>query len=137
MDKFGLQLLKARLCLLMFGEITDEAGKIRHTAGLHFTDRKMHRESGSVLALASHDTANADDMSLACGVIPRQIAVVARTVWIRHQNADVLADRLLFRVPELPLRCAAEELHDPVAVDDDHGIGDGLQDRLQMTLARS
>src|SRR4051812_49352758 len=108
----------------MFGEISDEAGKIRHTAGLHFADRKVHREGGSVLALTGHDTTNADDMSLPRGAIPRQIAVVARTVRVRHQHTDVLAYCFPFRVSELTLRGAAEELHDAIAIDNDHGIGD-------------
>ena len=59
---------------------------------------------------------------------------MARTVWIWHQDADVLADYLPFRVAKLPFGGTAEELHDAVAVDDDHRIGNGLQDRVKVTF---
>jgi hypothetical protein len=61
---------------------------------------------------------------------------VTRAVGIRHKHADVLADSFLLEIAELPLRGATEELHDAVAVDDNHGIGNSLQNRLQMALAR-
>src|SRR6266446_7139535 len=96
----------------------------------------MHRESGSVLALTGDDSADADDMPLAGGPVAGEVAIVPRTVRIWHQYTDVLADRLLFAVAELPFRGAAEELHDAVAIDHDHRIRNGLQDRLQMALAR-
>src|ERR1700682_3804230 len=97
----------------------------------------MHRESGSVLALTGYYPADADDMPFAGGSIAGEIAVMARTVRIRHQDADVLADRLAFRVAKLPFGRTAEELHDAVAVDDDHRIGNGLQDRVKVALPRS
>ena len=78
MDQFGLQFLQPRLGLLMFGQIADEAGEVARSAGLHFADRKLHRECRSVLALAGHDSADADDMPLAGGSIAREITVMAR-----------------------------------------------------------
>src|SRR6202158_3297444 len=97
----------------------------------------MHWKRRSVLALAGYDSANADYMPLACGQIPGQITVVARTIRVWHQDADVLTDSLRFGVPEWPPRRAAEKLHGSAAIDDDHGIRNCFQDRLQMTLARS
>src|SRR5713101_4724225 len=136
-NEFGLQLLKPCLGLLMFRQIADEAGEVGHSAGLHLADRKMHRESRSVLALAGYDSANANDMPLSSSSIPGQITIVARTVRIWHQDADVLADGLVFGIAKLPLRGATEELHDAVAVDNDHGIRNCLQNRLQVAFARS
>ena len=133
-DELGLQFLKPRLGLLVFGQIADEAGEVGRSAGLHFADRKMHRKSGSVLALTGYNSADADDMPFAGGSIAGEVAVMARTVRIWHQDADVLADRLAFRVAELPFGGTAEELHDAVAVDDDHGIGNGLQDRVKVAF---
>src|SRR5713226_8575748 len=136
-NEFGLQLLKPRLGLLMFRQIADKAGEVGHSAGLHFANRKMHRESRSVLALTGYDSSDADDMPLAGRSVACHVSVVARAIGVWHQDTDVLADGLLFRIAELPLRGTAEELHDAVAVDDDHRIRDCFQDRLQMTLARS
>src|SRR6476620_5302046 len=95
----------------------------------------MHREGRSVLALASYDSPNTNDMPLACRSIAGQITVVARTIRVWHQDTDVLADGLLFGVAELPFCGATEELHDAVAIDDDHGIRNCFQNRLQMALA--
>jgi hypothetical protein len=66
-NELGLQLLEAGLGLLMFGEIADESGEIGYPTGLHFANRKMHRERGAVLALARDNSANADNVPLAAG----------------------------------------------------------------------
>ncbi len=126
-NEFGLQFLKPCLGLLMFRQIADEAGEVGHSAGLHLADRKMHRESRPILALTGYDSANADDMPLAGGSIARQVAIVARTVGVWHQDADILADSLLLGIAELPFRGTAEELHEAIAVDDNHGIRNSLK----------
>jgi len=95
----------------------------------------VHRKGGAVLALAGDDAADADDVALAGGAVAREVAVVARAIRMRHQDADVLADGFLHRVAELPLGRAAEELHDAAAIDDDHGVGNGVEDRAEMALA--
>src|SRR5207253_2309179 len=58
-------------------------------------------------------------------------------IGLGHQQADILPDRLALEIAELPFRRAREELHDAVAVDDDHRIRDRLQDRLQVPFARA
>ncbi|MGY2933383.1 hypothetical protein ACVWZ6_002985 [Bradyrhizobium sp. GM6.1] len=135
MDELGLQFLEPRLGLLMLGEVADESGEIRLGARLHLADRQMHRKGGSVAALACHDTPDADDMRISGGAVARDVAVVAGAVGLRHQDADVLADGLLLGPAEQALGRRAEELDDAVAVDDDHCIGNGLEDRLEVSLA--
>jgi len=39
-------------------------------------------------------------------------------------------------IAEQPLRRRPEGLHPAAAVDDDHGLGDAVEDRLQMRRAR-
>ena len=68
--------------------------------------------------------------------IALEIAVVALAIGRRHQHADVLADHLVRAVAEQPLGRRAERLHDPALVDDDHRVGHGVEDRLEMGLAR-
>src|SRR5436305_635059 len=97
----------------------------------------MHRKSGSVLALTGYDSADADNMPLTGGSIATEVPVMARTIRIRHQDADVLADRLAFRVAKLPFGRTAEKLHDAVAVNDDHGVRNGFQDRAKVALPGS
>ena len=103
-NELGLQFLKPRLGLLMLGQIADKAGEVGRAAGLHFADRKMHRESRAVLALAGHDPADADDMPLAGGSVARQVPVMARTVGLGHQHADVLADSFVLRCSRIAAR---------------------------------
>ena len=136
-DQLGLQLLQPCLGLLMFGEIADEAGEVGRSTGLHFADRKMHRKSGSVLALSGYNSTDADDMPFAGGSIAGEVPVMARTVRIWHQDTDVLADRLAFLVAKLPFGGTAEELHDAVAIDNDHRIGNCLQDRVKVAFPGS
>src|SRR5579863_950739 len=118
----------------MFGHIVDKSSEIRHAGGLHFTDRKMHREGSSIPALTGDDASNADNVPLASGQIAGQISVVARTIRIWHQDADVLADSLLFRVSELPLGGAAKELYEAASIDNNHRIGDRLKYRAKVTF---
>ena len=47
-----------------------------------------------------------------------------------------LPDRLGGGIAEQPLGRGAERLDDAALVDDDHGVRDGVEDRLQMRLAR-
>ncbi len=53
----------------------------------------------------------------------------------RHQNADVLPDRLFGRVAEQRSAVALNELHDPMVVDHDHRVRHGVKHRPQMRLA--
>ena len=62
---------------------------------------------------------------------------MAISIRIWHQHADVLPDSLLFGVAKLPLSGSAKELHDTAPVDDDHRIGDGLQDRAKVAFPDS
>src|SRR4051812_18744023 len=119
----------------MLGEVADEAGEIGLAARLHLADRKVHREGGAVAAPAGHDAADADDVRIAGGAVARDVAVMARAVGLWHQDADVLAHRLLLGPAEQALGGGAEELHDALAVDDDHGIGNGLEDRTEVAFA--
>jgi hypothetical protein len=76
-------------------------------------------------------------MPFAGGSIAGEVPVVARTVRIWHQDTDVLADRLAFVVAKLPFGGTAEELHDAVAIDNDHRIGNCLQDRVKVAFPGS
>src|SRR3954471_19096412 len=96
----------------------------------------MHRERRAVAASPGHDAADTDDAGLAAGVIAGEIAGMARAVWFWHQLADVEADRLFLGVAEQPLGCRAEELDGAAAVDHDHRVGHGVQDRAEMLLAQ-
>ncbi len=90
MDELGLQLLQPRLGLLALGQVADEAGEEALRADLHLADRELHREGRTVLALADHDAADADDAPLAGAQIAIEIAVVAFAIGRRHQELDVL-----------------------------------------------
>ena len=136
MHELGLQFLQARFGLLPFGQVADEAGEKSPVARFHFADRKLHRKGRAVLALADHDAADADDAALARVHIALQVTVMVFAIGRGHQGLDVLSDGLGGAAAEQPLGGAAERLHDAALVDDDHGFRHGVENRLQMRLAR-
>jgi hypothetical protein len=64
-----------------------------------------------------------------------QVAIVVLTVWRRHENLDVLADRFRRRVAKKPLCRMAERTYDPSFVDHHHGVRNRIEDRGQVRLA--
>ena len=110
--------------------------KKRCSPDLHFADRQLHRKGRAVLALADHDAADADNTALAGILVALHIAVVVVAIGCRHQDLDVLSECLACLVTKQPLGRAAERLHDAAVVDDDHSLGHGVENRLQMRLAR-
>ena len=137
MDELGLQFLQARLGLLPFGQVADEARKETLVRRPHFADRQFHRECGAVFPFSDNDAPDADDPALPGPQIALQIAVVTFTIGRGHEHLDVLADDFVRAVSEQPLRGNTERLHDPALVDHDHGVGNGFQDRLEVRFARS
>ena len=111
--------------------------KKRCVAGFHLADGKLHRKGRAVLALADDDAADADDAPLAGDLVAIEIAVVAAAVRLRHQHADVEPGRLGGADAEQAFGGAAEGLNDAEFVDHDHRVRNGIEDRLQMRLART
>ena len=136
MHQLGLQFLQARFGLLPLGQVADKAGEEASVTRFHFADRKLDREGRAVLALADDHAANADDAAFARVHIPAHVTVMVFTIGGGHQSLDVLSDDLGSLVAEQPLGGAAERLHDAALVDDDHGFRHGVENRLQMGLAR-
>src|SRR3954447_23272859 len=121
----------------MLSEIAHETGEIGLPTRGHLADRQVHRKGRSVTALAGHDATDADDVRIVRGAIACDIAVVAGPAGVRRQGGHILADRLVLGPAEQRFRGRAEELDDAVAVDDDHGIGNRVEDRAKMALARA
>ena len=135
MDQLCLQFLEPELILLLGGEIPDEAGEQPLPVFTGLANRQLHREGRAVAALADHDAAEADDPALAGLEIMRDIFVMPVAIGLGHQAGDVAADELGFRIAEQALGGRAERRDVAGLVDDDHRIGDGRQDRLEMLLA--
>ena len=55
----------------------------------------------------------------------------------RHQQLDVFSRDLRDGIAEQPFRGRAERLNGAALVDDDHGFGNGVENRLHMRLARA
>ena len=130
MNELGLQLLQPALRLLPLGDVVDEAGEVTTLVRAHFANRQFDRKCCAILALADDDAADADDAALAGPFVMIEKAIVIFAIGRWHQHLDVLADDLLGRIAEQPLRGAAERLDDATLVDHDHRVRDRIQDRL-------
>src|SRR5207248_8857594 len=97
---------------------------------------KVHRKSRAVLAHAGDDAAGADDATFAGLEVAGDIGVMTAAIRLRHQEADVVPDRLGFVIAELPLGGAGEELHDAMLVDHDHRIRNRIENRAKVPLTR-
>ena len=109
--------------------------KKRCLCNVHLADRELHREGRAIAAPADHDPADADDSPLIGALVAFDIGVVALAIRRRHQHLDVLADDVRGLQPEQAFGRRTEGLHDAVLVDDDHGVGYAVENRLQMGLA--
>ena len=130
-----LQFLQPGLGLLPLGQIPDETGEETSVARFHFTDRELHRKRRSVLALAHHHAADADDAALPGRQVALQVAVVTLAVGGGHQHLDVLCQDFRRVVAEQSFGGGTERLHDSTLVDDHHGIGYRVENRLDVGLA--
>ena len=136
MNELGLQFLQAYFGLLPLGEIADETGKETLIAHLHFADGEFHRERRAVFALADDDAADADNSPLAGPQVTLQITVVIFAIRRGHQSLDVFCHHIGGGITKQPLCCGAEGLDDPAFIDDDGGVGNAVENRLQMCRAR-
>src|SRR5665213_1704601 len=134
--ELGLQILQPRLGILPLGQVANESREEPPGAARrNLADRQFHRKGRAVLALADHDAADANDASLAGGQIMIQIAVVAAAIRLRHQHLDVAPGHLGGGPAELFFRGRAKRLDQAPLVDDDDGVGHGVEDGAQMRFA--
>jgi hypothetical protein len=105
-------------------------------AGLHLADTELERKGRTVLALADHNAADADDAPLAGRRVAIEIGVVTFAMRRRHQHLDVLAEHFGRVVAEQALGRGAEGPHGPTLVNHDHGVRNGVENELHMSFAR-
>ena len=133
---FRLQFLQPGLGQLLVGQVADEAGEVVFVGQSQFADRQVHGEGRAVLALAHHDTADADDAALAGRQVALEVAVVLLAVRRRHQHPDVPADHFVCHVAKQTLGGRADRFDAAPFVDDDHRIGNRLENRAQPRFGR-
>src|SRR5271166_3378607 len=100
MDELGLQFLKPRLGPLTLCQIANEAGEEALIARPHLSDRKLHRKSRAVPALADDHPADSDDSPLSGLQIPLEITIVTFPVGRGHQELDVFSEYFRRAEPE-------------------------------------
>ena len=134
-DELGLQFLEARLGPLPLGQVVDEAGEEDLLARAHLADGELHRKGRAVRPLARHDPVGSDDAALPGAPVVREVAVVLAAHRLGHQHAHVPPDGRGRGIAEEALGRRAEGGDGPRLVDDDHGLGHGVEDRAQVGLA--
>ena len=135
--ELGLQLLQPGLGLLPLGQIADEAGEVALPARPHLAHGQLHGEGGAVLALADDEAADADDAPLAGAQVALHVTVMLAAVGLRHQDVDVAARHLRRGIAELAFGGGTEGLDPGVFVDHDHGVGNRVENRLQVRFPRA
>jgi len=90
---------------------------------------------GAVLAPADHHPVDADDALLAGGEVAVDVAVMLAAIGLGHQQADVAAERLLFRIAELAHGGLVEGGDGAVLVDHHRGVRGGVEEDAKMRLA--
>ena len=128
--------METALSCLTFREVTDEARIDLFCARTGLADMKINRKSSGAASSRSGDQPNPDNLSLPGSEIAFQVLVVALTVGRRHQRTDVLAEQLRLALSEHALCRSAGRQDEPALIDYDHGIGNGLEDRGEMSLKR-
>ena len=117
------------------GDVAGNAGEHPAIAKLQFADRQVHRERTAILAQADDLATDADDLLLPGLPIIAEVAVVLMTVRLWHEHLDVLADHLVRRVAEKPLRRRVHRLDCTKLVDRDDRVHRGVEDRARAGLA--
>ena len=131
-DELGLQFLKPRFGLLPFGKVADEPSEEALIVHAHFTDGEFHGKCRTVPPLTDNNAADANDTSLACAYIAVKVAIVLNSMWHWHQQLDVFSQNIGSAIAEKPLRRGTERSHNAALVDDDHGIGNTVENSNTM-----
>ena len=103
---------------------------------MHLTDRKLHRKGRTVAALPDHHTADTDDPALARSQVTFDITVVILVVRRWHQDFHIFSNYVGGVKAEQSFRRGAERLNQTALVDDHHGVGNAVENRLQMRAMR-
>ena len=105
-------------------------------AHLHLADGERHRKCRTVAVLSDNDAADTDNSPLPSAQIPFEIAIVIFPIWWRHQYFDIFSQHIGGCIAEQPFRRGTKRLDQPRLVDDHHGFGNAVENRLQMGRAR-
>ena len=102
----------------------------------HLAHRQLDRKRLAILADSLDLPADADDLGLAGLEIGLDVGIVPVAVWRRHQNAQVLADRLFGGIAEHAFGGGVERVDDAALVRRDDGVHGGVDHAACKRLAR-
>ena len=134
MDQLRLHVMEPPFRRLRLGEVADEACEEPPPAAPHLPDSQLDREGGTVPAHPYRHPANPDDLPLAGIEITSEVLGVLGPVGVWHEQGDITADRLGRGPTEQPFSRRAEGADGPGLVDDDHRLGHGVEDGLEVIL---
>jgi hypothetical protein len=113
---------KPALAFALFSKVVHKDSEQSCSRQIDFADNEVHRETAAILALAE-----SDDPSLAGRRIAFQRAIVLSPIGRRQQNIDFPAHHLLRPVAKQAYRRCAKGMNEPLLVDYDRSVRDGLQ----------
>src|SRR6516225_1170573 len=92
----------------------------------------MHRKGRAILPAATHFATDADNLFDAGLYVVVDVTVVLRPIRLGHEDLDVLADKLVSRIPEQPFGRRVDRLDQAAVIDGDDGGNRRLQDPPQF-----
>lgn len=117
-------------------QVAHDADELTSRRGGGFANRKLQRENGSVLVLALHRPADADDAAHPGIQIRAHVIVVMAGIGFRHQHLHVAPDGLLGGVAEQRFASLVEDQDAGALVDHDYSIDSGVQHAFKACLRR-
>ena len=97
---------------------------------------QFHWENCAVLGEALDQPAIADNSRFAGPEIIGEVLVILGPVGFRHEHLDIAADDFISTISEQSCGRSAERSDLSLLIDNDHRLGDSIEDRTHMRLAR-
>ena len=117
---------------LLFTHIVQGTGKHGLTVDLIFANCQFQWYQVTILVLANHFTAGADEIWLPCFHVTGQVTIMAAAVRIWHQRRNILTDQLIRSVTEYGLYCRVGTVDQPFVVDGNHALHQIVEQSVQL-----
>ncbi len=93
---------------------------------LAFCHRQIDGKMGSIFSNTRRFPANSDDVRFACFQVAHQVTVMVFAMGMRHEHIDICPKKLIAFIAKHFHRGGIHRLNDPLLIDGNDGIVDGI-----------